>query len=192
MDPYERISKREVYRNPWLTVEVHAIVHPTGAPGEHLLVGGSPPSGVLVVDDDAFLFARQPRFGARSSMIEIVKGGADSGESALDCAKRELREELGLVAASWKPLGVTYEIPSIMDAPVELFIASELTRVQTDQEHVESIDIARMPIDDAYRAACDGRIDDAVTLAAMLRYFLLTRGASSPDSTDVQAHRGPH
>ena len=192
MDPYERISKREVYRNPWLTVEAHTIVHPTGAAGEHVLIGGSPPSAVLVVDDDAFLFARQPRFGARSWMIEVVKGGADDGESALDCAKRELREELGLIAASWMPLGVAYEIPSIMDAPVELFVASELTRVETDQEHVESIEIARVSIEDAYRAACDGRIDDAVTLAAMLRYLLLMRAASSPDSTDVRARQGRH
>ena len=178
-DPYDRISKREVYRNRWLTVEVHEIVHPTGAPGEHVLVVGGAPSGVLVVEGDAFVFARQSRFGARARYIEIVKGGRDDGETALDCAKRELREEIGIEADSWTPLGVAYEIPSIMDAPVELFLATNVRIGETDQEHVEDVEPVRMPIDEAFRAAADGRIDDAVTLAAMLRYRLLTDGTGS-------------
>ncbi|MBV8639504.1 MAG: NUDIX hydrolase [Candidatus Eremiobacteraeota bacterium] len=172
-DPYQRISKREVYRNPWLAVEVHEIVHPTGAPGEHVLILSGRASGVLVVENDAFILASQPRFGARRQYVEIVKGGADEGETAFDCAKRELREELGLEATDWTPLGRTYEIPSIMDAPVELFLASGLTRVATDQERVEDVRLLRMPIDDAYRKVLDGSIDDAVTLAALLRYRLM-------------------
>ena len=79
-DPYQRISKRELYRNPWLAVEVHEIVHPTGALGEHLLVLSPRPSAVLVVEDDSFIFASQPRFGGRAHFVEIVKGGADEGD----------------------------------------------------------------------------------------------------------------
>ncbi len=171
-DLYQRISKREVYRNPWLAVEVHEIVHPTGAHGEHVLILSGRASGVLVVDGNTFIFASQPRFGAQRQYVEIVKGGADESETAFDCAKRELREELGLEATDWTPLGQTYEIPSIVDAPVELFLASGLTHVASDQEAVEDVKLVRMPIDDAYGAALNGSIDDAVTLAAMLRYRL--------------------
>jgi len=178
-DPYQRVSKRELYRNPWLAVEVHEIVHPTGAPGEHLLVLSGRASAVLVVEDDSFILASQPRFGARAHFVEVVKGGADEGETAFDCAKRELREELGLEASDWTPLGRTYEIPSIMDEPVELFLASGLTRVATEQEHVEDIRPVHMPIEDAYRAALDGRIDDAVTLVALLRYRLMYAGRTT-------------
>ncbi|HET9029961.1 MAG TPA: NUDIX hydrolase [Candidatus Aquilonibacter sp.] len=191
-DPYARLSKRVVYRNQWIIVEAHEIVHPTGSPGEHVLIAAGRPSGVLVVENDEFIFARQPRFGARRWVIEIVKGGGDEGESAIECARRELREELGLHARSWLSLGATYESPSIMDDPVELFLAQDLERVPTDPEHVERIELVRMPIDDAYRAALDGRIDDAVTLAALLRYKLVTAAASSTDSTDIRAHQGRH
>lgn len=174
--PYLRLAQREIYRNPWLAVKVHDIVHPTGATGEHVLISAGHACGVLVVDGDSFVLARQARFGADTHVIEIVKGGADEGEAPLAGAQRELREELGLEAKRWTPLGLAYEIPSIMEFPVALFLAHDLRTVATAQEHVEAVDAVRMPIEDVYRAAVDGRIDDAVTLAAFLRYRLLIDG----------------
>ena len=169
-DPYQRLSKREIYRNPWITVEAHQIVHPNGEPGEHVLIGTGSAAGVLVVDGDDFILARQPRFGAQSYQIEIVKGGTDSGETILECAKRELREELGIEATHWRELGVTYEIPSIIDHPVTLFVASGISHTSSDQEAVETIESVRMKQSHAYAAALDGTISDAVTLAALFRY----------------------
>jgi 8-oxo-dGTP pyrophosphatase MutT (NUDIX family) len=171
---YRRLAQRELYRNPWVAVHIHDIIHPTGAPGEHVAIATGRASGVLVVDGSDFVLAAQARFAADARMLEIVKGGAEEGESALACAQRELREELGLLARDWLPLGITYEIPSIVEHPVELFLARDVREVPSAPEHVEAIDAVRMPIDDAYRAARDGRIDDAVTLAALLRYRLLT------------------
>lgn len=169
-DPYRRRSHSEIYRNPWLHVEVHEIVHPTGVPGEHLLVCTPHASGVLVVDGDEVILERQPRFGSRSLEIEIVKGGADADESALQCAQRELREELGITAACWSSLGDALEIPSIMDHPVSLFLAQELTYGKTELEFNERIDAVRMRLDEALDAAAGGAINDAVTVTALFRY----------------------
>lgn len=177
--PYRRLAQREVYRNPWLAVEVHDIVHPTGATGEHALIATGRASGVLVAQGDAFVLARQPRFAADAEILEIVKGGAGDGETALACAQRELREELGLEAERWTPLGIVLEIPSIVAHPVALFLAQDLRVVASAQEHVEHVRAERIGIADAYRAAVDGRIDDAVTLAAFLRYRLLIAGTDS-------------
>jgi ADP-ribose pyrophosphatase len=173
MDPYRRLSRREVYRNRWVVVEVHEIVHPTGTPGEHVLFVSPAPSGVLVIDGEDVIFAEQPRFGARKTVIEIVKGGADDGETALACAQRELREELGFVAERWMSLGYTYEIPSIVDKPVELFLARDLRSVDTDLENVEHIERLRLPLSDAFAAIADERINDAVTIVALARYRAL-------------------
>ncbi len=75
----------------------------------------------------------------------------------------------------WTPLGVTYEVPSIVENPVSLFLAQGDPRsAQRSPKRLKPIDVVRIPIEDAYRACADGRIDDAVTLAALLRYRLLS------------------
>lgn len=169
-DPYVRIRMRELYRNPHLAVEAHEIVHPSGEAGEHVLVVIPQASAVVVEDNRELLFTRQARFGARRSVIEIVKGGCNPGESALECAKRELREELGIVAKSWSELGTLYEIPSIVSAALVLFLASDLRIEKAAPEANESIELVRLRIADAIDAAAGGEIDDAVTVAALLRY----------------------
>jgi ADP-ribose pyrophosphatase len=189
-DPYVRLSKRELYRNPWLAVEAHEIVHPNGTPGEHVLVVAPFPCAVVVEDGGALLFARQPRFGARRVVVEIVKGGREGSESALECAARELREELGVRARHWSPLGRLYEIPSIVNEPVDVFLASETSPADGKQEAVESIEPLRLSFEEAIARVRDGEIDDAITVAALFRYALargLIAAGNSPHSNATRA-----
>src|SRR5487761_2648039 len=53
MSTYQRMRHHEIYRNPWISAEVHEIVHPTGVAGEHLLVVPPRASGVVIMDGDA-------------------------------------------------------------------------------------------------------------------------------------------
>lgn len=173
MKSYQRLSSREVYRNRFLSVEAHEIVHPSGAQGEHLLILTPPASGAVVADGGDLLFTRQPRFAAQAEVLEIVKGGAEHGESALQCAQREAREELGIEAMHWEPLGMLYEVPSLMDSAIELFYAHGIEHVDTEQDDVETVELVRVPEQVAIRAAATGKINDAVTVAALLRYGML-------------------
>jgi ADP-ribose pyrophosphatase len=174
MKQFQRVSSREVYRNPFLAVEAHQIVHPGGAPGEHALVVTPPCSGVLVADGGDLLFARQPRFGAQAEVIEIVKGGSEPGETNLECAQREAREELGVVAAHWVELGRLYEIPSLMNTHIDLFLAHGIEHVDPESGGLEAIELVRIPQEVAIAAAASGKINDAVTVAALLRYGVKT------------------
>jgi ADP-ribose diphosphatase len=167
---YQRVHSREVYRNPFLAVEAHEIVHPSGVTGEHALIVTPPCSAVIVADGGDLLFARQPRFGAQAEVLEIVKGGAEPGETSLECAQRETREELGVVAAHWTELGRLYEIPSLMNTPIELFLAHGIEHVDSESEEIETIELVRLPQEIAIQAAASGKINDAVTVAALLRY----------------------
>jgi 8-oxo-dGTP pyrophosphatase MutT (NUDIX family) len=166
---YVRRSKRVVYENAWLRFEAHEIVHPNGAPGEHGVIATPPASAVVLIDGDEVVLVRQSRFAIDRVVLEVVKGGLHAGEDALACAQRESREEAGVIAAHWHSLGVTYEIPSIVQEPVALFLGEHLTPAPLPPEAVERIDVVRMPFGDALEACADGRIDDAVTAIALLR-----------------------
>jgi 8-oxo-dGDP phosphatase len=173
-DPYTRLNRRVVYKNEWLAIEAHRIVHPNGAPGEHVVVVTPQACGVLAEDSGYLLFTRQPRFAARQYVTEIVKGGSRADESLLDSAKRELREELGVTAHRWSELGTLHEIPSIVDPPVVLFLARELEYGAAEPSDEESISLVRLGIGAALDAAVRGEIDDAVTVAALFRFAAVT------------------
>jgi 8-oxo-dGTP pyrophosphatase MutT (NUDIX family) len=149
--------------------EAHDIVHPNGRPGEHAVVVVPASSAVVVLDGDVVVLTRQARYAIDRVVLEIVKGGAAAGESAQAAAARELREELGLVAARWDDLGIVYEIPSIVETPVHLFLARDLHAVAPEPEEVETIAAVRMPFTEALLAAARGEIADAVTATALLR-----------------------
>jgi ADP-ribose pyrophosphatase len=171
MKQYERLGAREVYRNPFLAIEAHEVVHPSGVKGEHALIVTPPCSAAIVADGGDLLFARQPRFGAQAEILEVVKGGAEPGESPLECAKREAREELAIEASHWSSLGRLFEIPSIMNAPIELFLARGIEHIdREDSDALETIELVRIPEEVAVSAAASGKINDAVTVAALLRY----------------------
>ena len=166
---YVRRSKRVVYENPWLRFEAHEIVHPTGAPGVHGVVVTARASGAILVDGEDVVLVRQPRFAIDAVVLEVIKGGRHEGEDGLACAQRESREEAGIAAAQWYALGQTYEIPSIMQEPIELYLGIGLSPAPLAPEAVERIEVVRMRLDDALEACADGRIDDAVTTIALLR-----------------------
>lgn len=179
MKQYRRLDSREVYRNPHVAVEAHRVQHPGGAEGEHALIVVPPSSAVVVSDGGDLLFARQPRFAAQAEIVELVKGGAEPGESPLECAKRELREELGLEAVHWGELGRLYELPSLLGEPVQIFLAHGVEHVESDQDVSEAIDLVRIPEDVAIAAAASGQISDALTVAALMRYGV-TKGLLLP------------
>ncbi len=157
------------------------MVHPNGQPGEHGVVVTPRASGAIVIDGDDVILARQARYAIDQNMIEVVKGGAAPDESARDAAARELREELGIAAERWDDLGIVYEIPSIVQEGVRVFLARDIRAVETDQEDVETVVPVRMPFREAWKMAAAGEINDAVTAVALMRtaYLLETERSST-------------
>jgi 8-oxo-dGTP pyrophosphatase MutT (NUDIX family) len=158
-----------VYENPWLRFEAHAITHPNGRDGEHGLVAFPPSVAVVIVDGATTYLTRQDRFAVDASVLEVVKGGAAAHEAPLAAAQREAREELGLVAERWDALGIAYEVPSVIDGPISLFLARAIRWTATELESVESIERVTVPFADAVTMVLDGRLADAVSCTAILR-----------------------
>lgn len=169
MSGFIRRTARTVYENPWIRFEAYEIVHPSGQPGEHGLVTAPPAVAVVVLDGDDVLLARQARFAIDRVILEVVKGGGSADEAPQVSAERELAEELGYRARRWDDLGIGFELPSIVQPPVHLFLARDLIAVETDQQPEESIVTVRMALSNVLRACESGEINDAITALALMR-----------------------
>jgi ADP-ribose pyrophosphatase len=136
--------------------------------------GQSRDASVVVARDAhglvAVLSARFPRHGGE--FLFLPGGRMEDGESPEGCARRELREESGVTAESWRPLG-SYGITLQSTARVHLFEARGLTLgPQELTETEEGFKLSWWPMADAIAAAVEGRF---LLPAGPLALFLADR-----------------
>lgn len=125
--------------------------------------------GILAVDDSVVWLTRQPREVVdAAASLEIPAGKLDvPGEPPLDTAKRELAEEVGLQAASWRELLAFHTSPGFTDELVRLYLAQDLSDApDTQADENERIEIVRWPLDRIDEAISE--CQDAKSLVALL------------------------
>jgi 8-oxo-dGTP pyrophosphatase MutT (NUDIX family) len=169
-----RNARRVAYENPWLTVWHDDVTRPDGAPGIYGVVHfANLAAGVLVLDDDdRVLLVGQHRYPIDVYSWEIPEGGVPTGETALDGARRELREETGVEASDWRELARIHLSNSVTDELAILFIATGLTHGVATPDGTEDLAIRWMPFADVLAMTLDGRISDAMTVVAVERLGL--------------------
>jgi ADP-ribose pyrophosphatase len=172
--PWVRHSRRIAYENAWITIWHDEVTRPDGAPGiygvvhfENLAVG------VLALDDeDRALLVGQHRYALDAYSWEIPEGGVPTGETALEGARRELREETGIDAADWRELARCHLSNSVSDELAVLYLATGLTAGEATPDGTEALEIQWVPFDDALEMTRDGRITDALSVIAIQRAAL--------------------
>jgi 8-oxo-dGTP pyrophosphatase MutT (NUDIX family) len=169
-----RNARRVAYENPWLTLWHDDVTRPDGAPGIYGVVHfANLAAGVLVLDDDdRVLLVGQHRYPIDAYSWEIPEGGVPAGETALDGARRELREETGVEASDWRELARIHLSNSVTDELAILFIATGLTHGVATPDGTEDLAIRWMPFADVLAMTLDGRISDAMTVVAVERLGL--------------------
>lgn len=123
-----------------------------------------PPGGA----DPRVVLIWQYRHAADGRLYEIPAGRLDSGESPEACARRELREETGYVARSWRPLTTIYTTPGFTDERIHVFLAHDLERRAPAEERDEFIEVRLVPFSHAVSLIRDGQLVDGKTIVALL------------------------
>jgi ADP-ribose pyrophosphatase len=124
---------------------------------------------VMPIDDQGrVLLVRQFRLPANRFLWEIPAGKIDDGENVFQAAQRELSEETGLTAKSWKELVTFFPSPGYVEEKMTLFVATDLTQGQAHNMDDERIETRWFTPEEIWDGIHKGDIMDAKTLIGFL------------------------
>lgn len=168
--PWKTLSTRPVYHNPWTSVREDVAEMPNGKTTIYGVVECSECVGVLpFIDDRNVILVRQYRYVfGENNRWEMPTGGVKSGESLLDAAHRELREEVGYDAVELSHISTYYTSKSIMHEIAHLYIGHGLTKVQVIPDETEFLEIDVFPFDQVLEMVLKSEIRDSMTILAVL------------------------
>jgi len=135
-----------------------------------------PPASAVVAQERGlfglyYYLVEQTRLGCGCRSLEIPAGKCKPGESALECARRELAEETGLTAATWKQLIWYYPAIGISTEILTIFRAQGLTAGTAAFDPDEDISLLRLSRREIEKLLRAGSIRDAKTLLAFRSFF---------------------
>jgi len=134
------------------------------------------PGAVIILAQDTqgqIIVERQYRTAIKDWLLELPAGTLEADEQSpegiLACAKRELQEEVNLVAAEWHSLGKLYPAPGFCDEIQYLFVAKQLTTEQGQADEDEFIETLYMSCQQFEQAIVEGTINDGKSIACYTR-----------------------
>jgi ADP-ribose pyrophosphatase len=172
----ERISSKTVHEGEIATVRVDRFRYPDGSERDREIV--SHPGAVAIVahDEERLWMVRQPREAVgEDALLELPAGKLDVvGESPLECAQRELEEEVGKRATDWREVKRFYTSPGFAEEEVTLFFASGLEEGEANPGEGEDIEIVEVPL-----KRLDAAIEECVDAKSLVGLLLFRAGLGS-------------
>jgi len=175
LNPWTIKDSKKIYENNWIALTEHQVINPSGGQGIYGEVHfRNYAIGILPLDKNMNTWlVGQYRFPLKAYSWEIVEGGGPLHLPLLDSAKRELLEETGLSATDWQEIQRMHLSNSVSDELAVIYIARGLSMGTAEPEETEELVIKKVPFEEAFQMAMDGRITDSMSVAALLKTKLL-------------------
>lgn len=166
---FKRLSTERVYAGRLLKIDRDKVLLPNGGTTELEMVRHPGAAAVVpFITGEEILLVRQFRYAAQGFIYEVPAGTLHQGEAPEACAAREVQEEVGHRAGSFRQLAAIYTTPGFTDEVIHLYAASDLTPVKQNLDQDEVLTVERLPFAEALRMIRDGRIVDAKSICALL------------------------
>lgn len=177
-NPWKTNSDQIVYQNNWIEVHHQDVTTPAGTPGVYGIVHFKNLAiGIIPLDhQNNTWMVGQFRYPLKKYSWEIPEGGGKIGIDPIESAKRELLEECGILAESWEKLLEMDLSNSATDEHAILYVARNLSFTQSEPEETEDLQLKKVPFDTLYQMVMSGEIQDAMTVAAVLKLKLVLAG----------------
>lgn len=172
MKTWKKINSKQVYQSSFLKVFEDRVIRPDGKKGVYSYI--KPRVGVMIVPFDGkhLYMINQYRYTVGKALWEFPAGGVENG-NFLAQAKRELKEETGIIARKWKPLGEFIPAPSSSSGIGKLFLAQDLSFGKTKRESSESdMTVKKLTLAEVKNMFLSGEITSGMTLASLFYFHL--------------------
>jgi ADP-ribose pyrophosphatase len=172
--PDAQLASEQLYRGKIFTLDRDTVRFPDGSTSPFDIARHPGASAIVPFMNDPegeepqLLLLRQFRYAAGGYIYEIPAGRLDEGETPLECAARELKEETGCTAERLVPLTSMFTTPGFTDEVIHLFMATELTHGEANREADEFVDVVIMRLSEALERIHKGEIIDGKTVLGIM------------------------
>ena len=165
----EKTVKEElIYQGKILNLKRHHVVLNNGVSSLREIVEHNGAVAILAEENGKILFVRQYRKAFEDYLLEIPAGKLEKAEIPLDCAKRELEEETGLIAGKFVLMQTIYPSPGFCNEIIYLYKASDFSKGKSNPDEDEELSVEWISKKDVESMVKEGKFNDGKTLIALL------------------------
>lgn len=178
MDMTEKtLERKEMFKGRIVSVHVDRVSLPDGSEAPREVVDHNGGVAVLALDgENNVLTVTQYRYVFGRNTVEIPAGKLDHpGEDPASAGLRELEEETGAVPGRYESLGRILPSPGCYGEILHLYLARDLRMEEQHLDPDEFLNVERIPFDEMVRRCLSGEIEDAKTVAAVLKAKILLK-----------------
>jgi len=166
----KKIKSRIIYQGKVIHVKCDDVVLENGIKTKREIVEHRGGVCCLVkTKENKILFVSQFRYALAEDVLELPAGKREAGEDPLTTIKRELKEEVGIIADEIIECGYIYPTPGYSSEKIYLYYVEEYREGEQEFDSDENLILHEIPIKLAYEMVNDGRIKDAKTICLLMK-----------------------
>jgi len=168
-NPWRTLSSEEVYRDPWVRLRKDQVIRPDGSPGTYTVVGVGNNAAIIALSPQQEVYlVGEYLYPLQTYSWQVPSGAVPPEEAPLAAARRELEEEIGLIAGEWQELGAFYMSGGISTQTSYVFLAKGLQQTTAHPEPTERLAVKKVPLETARQMCYQGEIKDAPSIVGIL------------------------